>query len=231
MRRFVQAAGIVAVALLMVASASASNIDYSTNSALTLFFNAGTGAITNNGLTLGDTTGVAATLTFNPNTASSSGTPSNINLGDFLLTCPTCSAQATNGGVGGTYFGAFQFDLVVTDNTDLTLGAPAVGEFVGTSTGGSVWSDVSQVNITWLPLQLGPGAGLSGNFGLTVFTITSPTNIPAPNSGCSAGPGSSGCGDVTVQGHVATSGVPEPATFVLLGAGLLGLGALRRKRA
>jgi hypothetical protein len=48
--------------------------------------------------------------------------------------------------------------------------------------------------------------------------------IVAPNSGSPAG-------DTTVQGTVNSSAIPEPATLLLLGAGLLGLGVLRRKRA
>lgn len=101
----------------------------------------------------------------------------------------------------------------------------ATGRFVGTSTGGTVFSDVSQLTINWAPLQLGPGTNnaISGNFGTTIFTTTIFTGIVAPNSG--AVPGQS-----TVQGFVTSSAVPEPATLSLIGAALLGLGMLRRKR-
>ena len=63
MRRFVQAAGITAVALfLMVASASASTVTFNTSSALTIFVG-GTDVLNSTG-------GAAATLTFNPNPVS-----------------------------------------------------------------------------------------------------------------------------------------------------------------
>ncbi len=214
MRRFIQAAGIVAVAPLMVAGASASTITYSTNSALTIFVG-GNDVLTS--------VGGLATLTFAPNASGTTGVPSNVNYGDFILACPNCGTQAS--GLG-THFNAFTFDLVVIDTTDNVQ-----GEFIGTSSGGSIWSDVSQVSISWSPSQIGPGtsgvlAGLGTTFNTTYFTISSPSLIVAPNSGCPAQ-----CGDTSIQGSVNSSAIPEPATFLLLGAGLLGLGVLRRKRA
>jgi PEP-CTERM motif len=205
-----QTASATAVAaFMMAASASASTIAYTTNSAGTEFFG--------DGLTLNSTGGAAAVLTFHPNTSSISGVPSNINFGNFGLVCATCGTQAS--GLG-TLFNSFTFDLVVDDTTD-----GATGEFVGPSTGGTVWSDVSNVAISWAPAQLGPGTtgALSGSFGGTDFTISTPTGIVAPNSGTTPGV-------TTVQGTVdAATGVPEPSTFVLIGGALLGLSARRRK--
>jgi len=198
-------AGAVAF-FLMATSAAASTIVYDTaDSPLTMF--------TSGGLVLNSTGGATATLTFVPLGDASVGTPSNISYGNFDLVCATCGTQAS--GLG-TSFAPFTFDLIVTDDTDHTTGM-----FVGTSSGGSVWSDVSQVAISWAPLQVGPG----GAFGPTLFTITSPTLIVAPDSGTPKG-------DTSVQGTVnsAAASVPEPATMAMVGGAFVALSALARRR-
>jgi hypothetical protein len=215
-------ASIAGLALFtMAASASAAGINYTTNDAQTAFITGGSGLTDNSSSGTG---GAAATLVFVPNTTSSTGFPSNINLGYFLLTCTGCTTQAV--GTGSATFSAFSFDLDVDDTTD-----GAKGDFVGTSTGGSIFSDTSPIQVNWTTspvnsLQIGPGTSnaSSGNFGTTYFDkVTSITSIVAPNSGTSPG-------DSTVQGQV-NSTTPEPATLALVGGGLLGLGLLRRKKA
>lgn len=207
--RIVQAASIASAALFMLAaSANATTVDYTTNSPLTEFV-AGI-----NSLTLNSTGGQAATLTFVPNTTSGTGVPSNINLGDFLLVCPTCSTTQT------TIFSSFTFDLVVNDTTD-----GATGEFIGTSIGGVVSSTSSTVQINWQnPLKMGPGTNniLTGNFKSTYFDMVSPTSlVVAPNSGTPPG-------DTTIQGQVGS--IPEPATVGMIGGSLIGLALLRLKK-
>lgn len=193
--------------MVMAASAYASSISYTTNSPLTEFV-AGI-----NSLTLNSTAGQAGTITFEPNTSSTSGVPSNIDLGDFIMACPTCTTNQS------TIFGAFTFDLLVDDTTD-----GATGEFVGTSTGGTVSSSSSTVQVNWqTPLFMGPGTinSMTGNFGTTIFDMVSPTSlIVAPNSGAIPG-------DTTIQGQL--SATPEPAALSMIGGALLAFGFLRRK--
>lgn len=121
------------------------------------------------------------------------------NFGNFTLVSSLCSTQAIG---AGSFFDAFTFDLIITDVSD-----SATGSFVGSSTGGTVYSDASQLTVNWASLQLGPGTNnaTSGNFGRTIFSTTVFTGIVAPNSG--AVPGQS-----TVQGLVNSTAVPEPAT-------------------
>jgi hypothetical protein len=210
-RQLVKHASRAGVALILLAvCASASTVTFNTNAAGTGF--GGTS------LTLSNSLGAAATLTFVPDADTVTGVPSNINFGIFNLLCAACSTQAIG---AGSFFDPFTFNLIVTDVTD-----GATGLFVGTSTGGTVFSDVSQITIFWLPLQIGPGTSnaSSGDFGPTFFTTPAYTGIVAPNSGAVPG-------QTTVQAFVdSVQAVPEPGTLAMLGGSLLGLGAWRRRK-
>ncbi len=180
------------------------------------------------GLSLNSSLGAAATLAFTPTSFTSVGTPSNVNYGMFSLICASCTTQATG---GGAVFSAFTFDLYITE-LDEDLNTKATGRFRGTANGGTVFSDVSPITITWVPLVLGPGTtnAISGNFGATTFIIDNATFIVAPNSG--AAPGQSTVeGAVNGQGSEPTAEtIPEPGTMALFGAGFLAVGIVLRKK-
>lgn len=214
LRRLVQAASITGVALVvMAASATAYPISFNTSASGT-GFGAGGGL----GLSLNSAPGgQAATLVFAPNMGDTQGGPTNINLGSFTLACATCGAFGS--GLSAT-FAPFTLEMILTDVTD-----GGTGKFIGSSTGGEVFTGVSQIDVFWVPLSLGPGTNnaLSGSFGPSVFTIDLKTLVVSPTSGTT--PGLS-----TVQGTLSSSAVPEPATVGLVGAALLGLGLLGRKK-
>jgi hypothetical protein len=201
-RRLIHVAAITAMALFVTA-ASASTITWNSNT--------GSAYVSGGGLVLESNGGTSSEITFTPNVASTNAPPSNVDFGDFLLTCNSC---------GTATFGAFTFDLVIDDTTD-----GAFGTFVGTSTGGTVTATSSTISISWLPLQLGPGTSnaSSGNFGPTEFEVPNLTLIVAPNSGTPQG-------DTSIQGVLTSTLVPEPATLAMSGLALIGLAALARKR-
>ncbi len=175
-------------------------------------------------LQLANSSGAAATLTYMPNANGDTGVPSNINFGVFALLCPNCSTQEL---LVGSTFDGFAFELIVTDLTH-----NATGRFIGFSMGGTVFSNVSQIDIYWSPPEIGPGTtnAASGNFSSTIFQITDRTRIVAPNSGRIPG-------QTTVDGTILsqsdfpiTAEIPEPATIGLVGAMLLGLRFWGRRR-
>lgn len=214
-RRPIHAAPFTVAAILIMmlaATASASSIVYDTSDATSTGFN-GVGGV----LTLNSTSGVAATLVYTAVGDTTVGVPTNINLGKFVLTCAACGSSP---GGPSAVFASFTFDLFLSLDTPTT--DTAIGEFIGTSTGGTAYSNSSNITITWSPLLIGPGTtgATSGNFGLDSFTVTSPTLIVSPNTNN---------GTTTVQGAVTAA--PEPATMAMAGGLLIGLaGMARRKR-
>lgn len=210
-----------AIAAMAVGMASADNITFNTNGVLSKFTSVTSPASGLNTNTLGQTSGAAASILFTGNAGITVASPTNIDLGDFQVTCITCTNQA--GGIGAT-FGAFTFQMEV-DDTSSSPDGPGIGYFIGTSSGGTVYDDSDTIQINWSPLTLGPNmiGAASGNFVETLFSIVNFTPLVALNSGTPPG-------DTTVQGTVATlNGAPEPTTLVLFGSALIGLGCVRKR--
>jgi hypothetical protein len=145
--------------------------------------------------------------------------PSNENYGEFTLSCTAvCDGNSVT-------IPSFTFVITIDDTTD-----NGIGTFTGTSSGGPVAFNTgtgvgsSNVSVSWAPTQLGPGnSNLTGGttFGTTFFTIINPTPIVDP---------STNLGIQTISGAISSTTVPEPATFGMLGAALVGLGFVARKR-
>jgi len=215
--RLIYAASATGVALFMMAASvnagTISNVTFNTNAAGTQFVSP------TSGLSISNATGLVATLTFTPDGDLTVGPSTNINYGKFSLVCTLCTTS-TDPTPLGSFFDPFTFDLIVTDKSDV-----ATGLFVGSSSGGEVFSDVSPITINWVPIILGPGAtnAATGDFGTTTFNINPTSRIVAPNSGATPG-------ETTVQGTLATTAAPEPASMALIGGGLLVIGLFGRKK-
>jgi hypothetical protein len=111
------------------------------------------------------------------------------------------------GATAPVTIGAFSFSLVIHDMTDA-----GTTTFVGSSAGGTISHNSSDVTVSWSPV--------TGAIGPVFWSIFTPTPLVPPTTTN---------GETSIQGAV-TSAIPEPASMLLMGAGLLGLGFVSRRK-
>ena len=196
---------------LVAATASASTISYNTTGTA-LNCNAVVGCVQNNAtsVTLG-----GLTLTYNTASGNNVVTPSFISFGNIATT-----GTGTNVNLAG-------LQLVLKVNSTPNGGSTTSGTLQVGALSGLLSTSNSSASIAWSSNNTTTSFGtLPGMvIGAQVYQVAnSPLSLQAPTVG-------NPIGQTSIQGAVAdVSATPEPATMLLMGAGLAGAGILRRRR-
>jgi hypothetical protein len=157
-------------------------------------------------------------LTFTYNSGSGSGvsTPSIINLGNIVSTGTGTSVSLTG----------LRLTILVNSTPPGASGNLPLGSISGSiSTNNSGAIIQFSPNNTTTGFGTLPGVVISGGSQAFTYQVLNPTlGLQAPTVG-------NPVGQTSIQGAVTDSSAPEPATFVLMGAGLGLVGFLRSRAA